>query len=946
MSDFKIPDLPSDDELGITDEDREKYGHGDDEPELSAKELAELLGEKPKAPPRAPAPAKGEAKAKGKGAPAPTPSAPPPAPPRGAPAGAGAQAPRKGAAAPPPAQPPKKKAAPGPREPEGPRSRWRGPAMLAALVVATVLTSSSRYLPSPEPANAPDTVFSSARAMSNLVEIARRPHPPGSPAHAQVRGFLLERMRDLGLEPSVRTSTSMIGRGSVVRAATVRNIVARMPGTASTGTVVLTAHYDGREISRAAGDDGSGVVAILEVVRALNAGPRLRNDLLLVLTDAEELGLLGARAFVADDPDMADVRAVLSLEMRGAGGPSIMFETGAENGWALEALKASGARPFANSMSYEIYKSLPNDTDFTPFREAGRQGLNFAAIGRASLYHQPYDSPENLSEATLQHHGDNALRLARYLTAADLSEVNAPDRSFVSLPVLGLVMWDLSLALPLAAVLVILALVVLLPVRKSSGRWSGIFTGLVLGAVSVAAVAAAGHFLTGWLPRFHPEFGSLHGSRFHHEGWYVAALVGLALAVLTTLFGVARRRFGAAELAWGALVLPLAAMAYVSFRFPAAAVNLQVPLAAALLATGLLVVPAGGRLANVVWGALLALAVPVLAVLTPMVEFVWLGLSFAAAPVVGGVVALALLLLLPALDRLREPNAWWAPVTGLVLASALVGLGIRAAAPDEARPAPSTLAYVFDHGSSEALWVTDASQEPVDSLARAWAEAKAGAPFAETRSLERYGYGQREPRVTLAPARDVRKPEVWALADSVVGEVRRLRLAVRSAMEAELLRFHFPEDGGTRLVALNGRPLPAEGRATDVDHWGAPDPVVFLDLELSAGATVEMDVVEHLLHPQRLLGEDTFRRPPELAPDITWLSDRAIFRTPASALEIIPGPPPFPLEPFDETPAAAPPAGAAAPGDTVAAPGDTLAAPADTVPPDTLRADTVPVQGR
>jgi hypothetical protein len=324
MSDFKIPELPSDDELGITKKDLkdlEELG-GDTEPELSAKEMAALLGESSRPPTPAP-------KALGK--------------------------------APPPKEPPKKKAAPRPEEPAGPRSRWRGPAMLGVLLVTSWLASSYRALPSPRPANAPDTVFSSARAMANLVEIGRRPHPPGSPAHAQVRGYLLERLRDLGLEPEVQATTSMSGREAYVRAATVRNIVARIPGTASTGTIVLTAHYDGREISAAAADDGAGVVAILEAARALGAGAPLRNDVLLLITDGEELGLLGARAFVEQHPAMGDVKVVISLEMRGGGGPSVMFETGADNGWIVQALKASGARPYANSMSYEVYKSLPND---------------------------------------------------------------------------------------------------------------------------------------------------------------------------------------------------------------------------------------------------------------------------------------------------------------------------------------------------------------------------------------------------------------------------------------------------------------------------------------------------------------------------------------------------------------------------------------------------------
>lgn len=909
MSDFKIPELPSDDELGINEKDLEKFLE-DDSPELSDKEMAALLGEAPKAPP------------------------PPP----------GKKPPKD-----PPKDPPKKKeAAPRPQEPSGPRSRWRGPAVLVFLMVLAWLSSSYRYLPSPVPANAPDTTFSSARAMANLVEIARRPHPPGSPAHAQVRDYLLERLADLGLEPQVQTATATIGLSSRLRAATVRNIVARIPGRSSTGTVLITAHYDGAEIARAAGDDGTGVVSILETLRALRAGTPLRNDLVVLITDAEELGLLGARAFVDGHPWLTDVDAVVSLEMRGGGGPSIMFETGAENGWIVRALADSPARPFMSSVSYEVYKRLPNDTDFTPFKQAGKQGLNFAAIGRASVYHQTYDSPENFSEATLQHQGENALASTRALGNADLTEVNDADATYFSLPIWGIVVYGMGFVLPLAAAVLALAALVLLVVRRAGGTWAGILTGFVLALIATALTAGVGYGLMAWLPRFHPEFGSLHGSAFHHEGWYVLTLASTALAAVTAFFGVARHRYTAAALTWGALLLPLGAMVYLSVAFPAAAMVLQWPLAATLLATIFLVLPPRGRAMTVVIGGTLLLSVPVMVFMVPLTEQLWLGLSFRAAVVIGVLLTSLMLLLLPALERLREPNAWWAPLLALVLGGAMLGLGIRAAAPTAARPAPSTLILALDHGTSESLWVTDMSEEAADSGAISWALARSGSAFTETRTLERFGYihnryrggGNSDARVTAGPQVEVPLPEVWALTDTAVDGTRHLRLAVRSRIGAELLQFLFPEGGGTRLAAINGRTVPPESRPTLVEHWGTPDPVVFLDLEMAEGTQPEMDVVEHLLRPQELVGAEPFQRTPELAPDIVWKSDRAMVRTPAASLEIIPGPPPFSLEPEG---------GPGVPADTAPADSAATASPVETAPgvADSTAAatDTIPVAG-
>jgi hypothetical protein len=107
-----------------------------------------------------------------------------------------------------------------------------------------------------------------------------------------------------------------------------------------------------------------------------------------------------------------------------------------------------------------------------------------------------------------------------------------------------------------------------------------------------------------------------------------------------------------------------------------------------------------------------------------------------------------------------------------------------------------------------------------------------------------------------------------------------------------------------------------------------------LDVETAPGAPLQMDVVEHLLWPEELLGPESFRRPAELAPDITWLSDRVIVRTPAAALMVVPGPPPFSLEAGSEIPPEALASEAVTDSLTVApVAGDTL--PKDTVPRDT-----------
>ena len=84
--------------------------------------------------------------------------------------------------------------------------------------------------------------------------------------------------------------------------ARVHNVVAVLQGSNSTGRLYLMAHHDSVQNGPGGSDDAAGVSTLLETVRALTAGPQLRNDVVVVLTDAEEACLCGAEAFAASHP--------------------------------------------------------------------------------------------------------------------------------------------------------------------------------------------------------------------------------------------------------------------------------------------------------------------------------------------------------------------------------------------------------------------------------------------------------------------------------------------------------------------------------------------------------------------------------------------------------------------------------------------------------------------
>ena len=305
-------------------------------------------------------------------------------------------------------------------EPGGRAAGWGLVTALALLAVALLLAVFQSDPPAPKPESAPPAEFSGGRAQAVLRELLGdgAAHPVGSPAAAQVRGRILARLRGLGLAPEVQEAVACAGS----RCARVRNVLARLPGREPGKSVLLLAHYDSVPAGAGASDDLSGVAAILEVAGASSRpARRCATACCCCFDEGEEAGLLGARAFAAHSPAMAEVGAVVNLEARGTAGPSLMFETSGPNAWMVSRFAARVPRPFTSSLFATVYQYMPNDTDLTVFKARGIPGLNFAFIDNPTLYHTALDDFADASAASLQHHGDNALAAVRGLSEADLA---------------------------------------------------------------------------------------------------------------------------------------------------------------------------------------------------------------------------------------------------------------------------------------------------------------------------------------------------------------------------------------------------------------------------------------------------------------------------------------------------------------------------------------------
>jgi hypothetical protein len=263
--------------------------------------------------------------------------------------------------------------------------------------------------------------------MVHVAEIARMPHPVGSAEHDRSRDYILGEFQKLGLESQLETGTGEFSGKGYHASGPVENIVARLPGTANTRPVMLAAHYDSVKTGPGAGDDGHAVGVLIETLRALRSGPPLRNDVIFLITDGEERGLLGASLFMREHPWRHDPGVVLNFEARGTGGPSYMFETSSGNAWMIRALQAAVPRAEATSVAYEIYRRMPNDTDLSVFKGGGLAGMNFAFIEHPEFYHRPQDDVAHLDRRSVQEQGRYALSLTRVFGNQDLTAPHSGD---------------------------------------------------------------------------------------------------------------------------------------------------------------------------------------------------------------------------------------------------------------------------------------------------------------------------------------------------------------------------------------------------------------------------------------------------------------------------------------------------------------------------------------
>lgn len=658
-----------------------------------------------------------------------------------------------------------------------PTSSWRlwAPAVLAvALCGLIALGLRHAQVPAPVAADAPATAFSSARALVHLRQIARESHPTGSPANAAVRDYLVTQLRALGLAPEVHSGVGLRARGKVLAAGHVDNVLVRLPGTVPGKAVLLAAHYDSAPLSLGAADDGASVAAILETLRALKAGAPLRNDVMVLLTDGEEAGLLGSEAFTSADPWAKQVGVVFNFEYRGTGGPMLMYETSNGNG-ALIAGLHSAPKAMGNSLMFEVYKRMPNDTDMTEFRKAGMAGLNFGAIEGVTRYHTALDRVDQVEEGSIQHQGETLLALARHFGDAPLDALKAGDSVYFDVAGLGLVSYPVAYVLPLCALAALLFGAAVWRARRASGvRTTRVGVAALIFLVLAALFAFGAQLLWQAVRALHPQYNLMLLGDTYNSAWYLPAFSALALGLFALTQNGLGKRFQAAELGLGAALFWLLLLSAASLLAPGASFLLLWPLLPVLLSFIVLATAWGKAQSHSLRAAILLLgAAPGIVLFAPFVRQIFIALTPQMAGVAVLLVVLMLGLMTPLLALMGGRRAL---PGGAVLVGALLMAGAATEAGfSNAAPRPNNLSYV-QHGT-DGYWLS--SDRALDAWTRQFFP---GEKYGTVPAV--YGDSGIERFYASAPARGLAQPEAAIEADVTADGKRTLTLRVRSGRAA------------------------------------------------------------------------------------------------------------------------------------------------------------------
>ncbi|RKN82433.1 M28 family peptidase [Ulvibacterium marinum] len=712
---------------------------------------------------------------------------------------------------------------------------------LLVLVLAIYWGFTSSMPSYPKDSDIPETAFSTDRALAHVKEISKRPHGVGFPGHKQVRQYLISELLKMGLETSTQKGYT-IGKANNLSKAT--NILARIKGTDSDKSLLLLSHYDSDLHSAlGASDAGSGVATILESVRAfLSANKKPKNDIIILISDGEEVDLSGAELFVDKHPWAKDVGLVLNFEARGSGGPSYVFiETNRGNQRLIEEfIEANPKYPMANSLYYSIYKMLPNDTDLTVFREKGDiEGFNFAFIGDHFDYHTARDSYERLDRNTLAHQGSYLMPLLRHFGNADLTSLKSlNDYVYFNIPFFGLVSYPFDWIWPMWGIsLLVFVLLLLYGFRKKMLNGTQILKGFIPLILTLTINGVIGFYSWSVLKWMYPHYQDILQGFTYNGYTYIAVFVFFSIGSCFWVY----HKFKKLDTA-NLLIAPIALWLIICWgvsRYLQGAAFFIVPVFAVLAS---LLVTLDQKKSNSY--ILLLLTLPGIWIYAPFIKGfpVGLGLKMMVSATILTTLTFFLMLPLFGINPKKKQLAFLSLVLSLgFMIAAHLNSGF-----DKENPKPTSLLYVMDADDGTAQWATYENELSDWTAQYLGANKKTTNEQAQQTISSKYSSGFTY--VSPAPIKDISPPQIEKTRDTIIGEKRILDIRItpqRNVNRLEVFTNDIPiSEVSLNRIALSDYELKNRKRSRLATHHITDNDTTELTLSIPKNAVLELTLYE------------------------------------------------------------------------------------------------------
>ena len=631
----------------------------------------------------------------------------------------------------------------------------------------------------------PDDEYSVSRALTHLKAISQAPHYVGSKQNEVVRDYIIDALEDLGLSPQTQKGYIYTPRTGGLDQPV--NIIAKIKGRSPGKSLLVFAHYDSALVpSYGASDAGSGVATILEGVRAfLSAGKTPKHDIIILFTDAEEVGLDGAKLFVRAHPWAKDIGLSLNFEARGSGGPSNMIvETNQANKGLIESFVGAGvAYPVASSLMYSVYKLLPNDTDSTILREeADIDGFFFAHIDDHFDYHTANDTYERMDRNTMAHQGSYILPLLHYYSEADFDNLKDPnDWVYTNFPIVKMITFPFSWV-PLLTIIGLIGLISLLiwGVKNDRIRLKSVLGGFIPFLMVLGAALLGGFYLWQLVIWLYPHYTEIQQGFPYNGHYYIGAFAGVALAFCFFVYRKASRYYNTAELLFAPLFFWWILNALFAVLLPGAAYHI-IPFALGLVA--LLVCM---KWSNPPLLVLTLLCAPAVFIIAPSIQSFPVGLGLSMLFLTTVFTTMLFVLAYPAVALWRI-NPWW---ERCLLAGSIV-LFVWAHGQSDFAPGrekPNSLLFYQDDATKKAHWVTyDAQLDPwVQSFIGDKPQPAEG--LFESASMSKYArqytYAASAPSIVLEPSTPTKTK------DSIAQGQRHVRMTLTPQSPIDVLKIY------------------------------------------------------------------------------------------------------------------------------------------------------------